>query len=604
MKVNNFSELDKVLKKSFSKIKDDLDKSKKELDKKLKDGEKKQKNSLDLVNTKIKFVSDEIKKFKNYKNEIVNEQKTGLKKLKAEQKTNREQLKEDYKQELEKIKKDTSKLKDNFLKVMDVLKEKLVTKKSFEENNKVVEKAINDLITKTKDIDQIKFNYFSKLNVNRQLSNVQGDFKEFKEDFYKVKETIAALEEAKQQFTEFKEVSNTKFVEEGVFLNKTKELGELKENFEELRTKIARLGEQNSSSVDIHLFNNEIEDIRKRLSMINEIKDQSENFVNKEELTQQTSDVENLKGKQELLIDELKSLKEQVNENTELKNELEKLKNQIDKSQHKIEKNSVMIDMVRDTSSTVKKVQEEKVEEAPVKVEEPKEFELEDPFKVEEKEGSGLFKRTLKGIADFFLEEEEEDVFNFEESKPMDKEYSETLSGSQVTYKSEPTIGDTKFVAEIEKMFDEKSETPELNLKLEEEDSESILNKIKTGVVNFFFEEEEDDEFVFQSEEIEKEDVAKLEQPEEMPKVEIVEEPVKKKRGRKPKVETEAPEEEKKVHYMKSKKPRIFQDIKEEEESTVDSEVDSLAKSKKKDKKASASLAEEDYVYYPEDYFY
>ena len=60
---------------------------------------------------------------------------------------------------------------------------------------------------------------------------------------------------------------------------------------------------------------------------------------------------------------------------------------------------------------------------------------------------------------------------------------------------------------------------------------------------------------------------------------------------------------EKKVHYMKSKRPRIFQDIKAEGEETVDSEVDNLTK-KKKDKKASASLAEEDYVYYPEDYFY
>lgn len=633
MKVNNFSELDKVLKKSFIKIKDDVNKSKKELDLKLKEAEKKQKNSADLINTKIKFVSDEIKQFKNYKNELINEQKNALNGLKEEQKSYKEQLKADYDKELGNLVKDTDRLKENFLKVMDILKDKLVTKKSFEDNNLIVEKAINDLIEKTKDIEQIKFNYFSKLNVNRQLNNVQSDFKEFKEDFYKVKETLESLDGLKQQFTEFKDSSNTKFVLEEAFLNKNKELNELKENYEDLQLKFSRLGDQNSSSVDIQLFNNEIEDIRKRLSMISDIKEQMDNLATKQLVEDKISHIEDIQGKQDLLIDELKVLKEEINANKELKKEIEELKEQLEKSEHKIEKNSVMIEMIRDTKSTIK-IKEPEIEEKKEElISSDDKFELKDPFSEEESHESGLFKRTLKGITGFFLEDDEDETFNLEESSKVDQIYSESLSGSQVSYKPQNSdnsqIGDTKFVAEIEKMFDEKPETPEINIKLDTENKEnSFLNKIKTGVVNFFFEEVEDDEFVFQSEEIEKEDEAKLDEPEKMPKVEIVEthesalknetsnetkteevNEVPKKRGRKSKTETseinEEFQEDKKVHYMRTKKPRIFQDLEEENESSADSEVEDLTKTKKKGKKASASnLAEEDYVYYPEDYFY
>jgi len=633
LKVNNFSELDNVLKKSFFKIKDDVNKSKKDLDSRFKDFEKKQKNSIDLVDTKIKFISDEIKKFKNYKNELINEQKNSLKELKDDQKANKELLKEDYKKELEKLTLDITKLKDNFLKVMDILKDNLVTKKSFEENNKIVEKALNDLIEKTKDIEQIKFNYFSKLNVNRQLTNLQTDFKEFKEDYYKTKETLDNLESVKQELGEFKESSNNKFVQEDLFLNKTKEFGELKDSLNELREKVARLLEQNNGSVDIHLFNNEIEDIRKRISLFNEVKEQL-SFVNKDQIESQTNDIESLKGKQDLLIDEIKALKDEINSNNELKKDLEKIKAQIEKAEHKIDKNNVMIELIRDTKSTVKIEESEKSEiEAKIdsnlneKFKAEESFELNDPFAKIESDKPGLFKKTLKGITDFFLEEDGEDVFSFEENKDVKEVYNEALNASKITYQAKQTdnnsIADTKFVAEIEKMFDGQSDAPEINLKLENtEEKNSFLNKIKTGVVNFFFEEVDDDEFVFQGEEIEQEDEVKLEEPEEIPQVEIVEEAQEmldakdkaigeqskpNKRSKKAKTEylkstEEENDEEKKVHYMKSKKPRIFQDLEEESELNADSEVDDLTKIKKKDKKAN--LAEEDYVYYPEDYFY
>lgn len=636
MKINNFSELDKVLKNSFSNIKDDMIQLKKEIDVELKEVEKQNKNSLDIVDTKIRFVAEEIKRFKNYKNELLNEQKDALNEFKGEHQSAKEELKEDYKKELEKIKADTIKLKDNFVKVMDILKEKLVTKSAFEQNNRAVEKAILDLIEKTKDIEQIKFNYFSKLNVNRQLNSVQDDFNAFKQEFSAAKSAIDEFLALRQEFAEFKDSS--RFVQEDVFSNKMKDMDALKESIESLNANLNRMSEKSSSSVDINLFNNEIEDIRKRLGMISEIEEKFETAVKKEDIVRQDSEFSALKEKQDSFMAELAELKAEVKENKELKKEIEKLKAELEKSQHKIEKNTALIGMIKSTKSSVK-VKDSEAEEAPeeaiagstVDVVEEK---LKEPKPAESEESTGLFKRTMKGIADFFLEED--DMLEFE-TPAVDEQYgTELQTESRVKYTPKPvedSISDTKFVSEIEKMFDETSTAPEINIKLDSaENKENFLEKIKKGVVNFFFEEADEEDFVFQSEEIGKDEEAILNAPEETPKVEIVdtgdaaEEKKASKRGRKSKeareeAEIEAvkeeigdaepepedskeekPKSEKK--YMRSKRPRIFEDIHAEGEASVDNELDDLTKGKKKAKKADAAAGTEDYIYYPEDYFY
>ncbi|MFA5142476.1 MAG: hypothetical protein WC471_05920 [Candidatus Woesearchaeota archaeon] len=649
MKVNNFSELDSVLKTSFSKIKEDMSETKKELNVELKEAEKRNKNSLDLTNTKIKFLADEIKKFKDYKNELVNEQRESLSAMKEESKSYKEELKADYKKELEKVSADTAKLKDNFVKVMDILKEKLVTKKSFEDNNQVIEKAILGLVEKTKDIEEIKFNYFEKLNINRQLTNVQEDTASFKDELSKSKELLNELQNAKQQLMEFKEVSCAKFVKEESFLNKVKDIEDLKESLAELNMRMAQITDQKSGSVDINLFNNEIEDIRKRLGSVSDFEEKLGGFAAKEELKA----VDQVKSQNDELANEIASLRAELKESRELRKEVERLRSDLEKSQHKTDKNTVMIEMLQGTKSSVKlkevreepKVVEEIVNEPMVQQQ------LETPSMLEAtpvaEEGSGLLKRTMKGIADFFLEED--DVFNVETPSDIKEEYGASLkTESAVAYKKkeETTLGDTTFVAEIEKMFDEKEE-PQIDLKLEPEvttNDNGFLDKLKKGVVNFFFEEVDDESFVFQSEEIEQEDEAQLKHEADIPKVEIVEEipkeavEVKEPKAKKAKkkevaessLDIETPQievvdvdsevkvkgtpvlksderasEPKKTQYMRSKRPRIFDEI--QAESDVGAEEPDLSevnKPKKKAKKAVGSLAEEDYVYYPEDYFY
>jgi len=649
MKVNNFSELDSVLKTSFSKIKEDMSETKKELNVELKEAEKRNKNSLDLTNTKIKFLADEIKKFKDYKNELVNEQRESLSAMKEESKSYKEELKADYKKELEKVSADTAKLKDNFVKVMDILKDKLVTKKSFEDNNQVIEKAILGLVEKTKDIEEIKFNYFEKLNINRQLTNVQEDTASFKDELSKSKELLNELQNAKQQLMEFKEVSCAKFVKEESFLNKVKDIEDLKESLAELNMRMAQITDQKSGSVDINLFNNEIEDIRKRLGSVSDFEEKLGGFAAKEELKA----VDQVKSQNDELANEIASLRAELKESRELRKEVERLRSDLEKSQHKTDKNTVMIEMLQGTKSSVKlkeareepKFVEEIVNEPLVQQS------LETPSMLEAtpvvEEGSGLLKRTMKGIADFFLEED--DVFNVEAPSDIKEEYGASLkTESAVAYKKkeETTLGDTTFVAEIEKMFDEKEE-PQIDLKLEPEvttNDNGFLDKLKKGVVNFFFEEVDDESFVFQSEEIEQEDEAQLKQESDIPKVEVVEEipkeavEVKEPKAKKAKkkevaesiLEAEVPQievvdvdsevkvkgtpvlksderasEPKKTQYMRSKRPRIFDEI--QAESDVGAEEPDLSevnKPKKKAKKAVGSLAEEDYVYYPEDYFY
>jgi hypothetical protein len=628
LKVNNFTELDSVLKNSFSKIKEDVNRLNKENGLELKESEKRTKNTIDLVNTKIKFLTDEVKKFKDYKNELINEQRDAFSEFKEESKANKEELKASYKAELEKVNADTAKLKDNFVKVMDILKDRLVTRKSFEENNKVIEKAILELVEKTKDIEEIKFNYFEKVNLNKQMTALETDNKEFKEEFHKSKALIDQIEGLKAQAVE----SNNKFVQEVVFSNRMKDIESIKEKIDGITSQMSLITEQKESGVDINLFNNEIEDIRRRLSSASELDEKLSGLAKKEDLTV----IDDLKTKQDSFASELAELKTELKQNSELKKEVERLKTELSKSQHQIEKNGVMIDMIRGTTSKVKLKEEPKtIEEAVVevpKVEPTPEFILPQDSASED----GLLKKTLRGIADFFLEED--DVFNVETEPDIKEQYAEALQTEKpIAYKqkeSNEAISDTKFVAEIEKMFDEKTETPEINLAVETETSDSFLDKLKKGVVNFFFEEVGDEGFVFQSEEIEKEDEAKLSEPQEMPKVEIieevVEEPKKAKRGRKTKSE-EAPvvevidsepteqvtvavaeekveesSEPKKTQYMRSRRPRIYDEIQAEEKQDGDTEVEELTKPKKKVKKGAgaASLAEEDYVYYPEDYFY
>ena len=591
-----------------------MGKLKKATDKQLKIEEKKQSNALDLMSTKVKFVSDEIKKFKDYKNEIINEHKDGLEEFRAETKQQKLDLQKDFKTEMSNLSKDTAKLKDNFVKVMDLLKEKLVTKQSFESNNKVIETALADLVEKTKDLDKIKFTYFSKMKVNKQLDGLQGDMGKLKRDYSGTQHKVEELTKSQDEIASFRKTAETEFVKDSTFASKFKEVEDLKEKILVLEAQMAKASEQSSSAVDINLFNNEVEDIRQRLSSISEFEAKLNNYAPREELGAQKTVLSKVENKYDSLASELAALKVVAAENKQLRSDVDKLKLELEKSQHEINKNATMVEMLRSTSSTVKIKGAVKAEEVKTKADEQSLADI----ALEDNNEPGIFKRAFKGISDFFLEEDSEDSFlNFEETPEIKKEYKVSESSNIVYTPREnvPAISDTKFVNEIEKMFDEADNDVELNVKIDSPSEPGLLSKVKTGVVNFFFEEvDQDEEFVFQGEEIGKEDEASLSEPDEMPKVEIIEDenfesksdkkPGNKKKATNTKV-APGKKSEKKVHYMSSRRPRIFDEMQENEPEDELSDIEDLSKPKKRARKASVTGdSSEEYVYYPEDYFY
>ena len=611
VKINNFTELDRVLQKSFSAIRKDIDKIKKNTESRVDDIKRGSVHEKTMGDTKVKFLTSEIRKLKDAHADLLSLQKAQIDKLDNVNKKHADELKHHLSQELSKTEVETDRLKNDIVKLVSMLKDKMVTRKLFDERNKVYDNNLCELLDVSKEIKDFKVN--ARLQVDKQLSNTKEDIDVLKEEIASINEELGELRTTAQSISglrmELSEyVGKDEFSQKLALFDKMStsvekidqtlsELTELKEQVqgagkirEDIDSVKSQLESELTSVRDAMLARSDLDEVRAKVdtlqSMVSKV-DEIEEAVKKAGKTEQ--DIEDLK-------DELLAL-------PELSKEFEKLKKDNDKLSLKVDTQQVKLELLDATTPKRKEEKGKKMEEKnePELLIEQKPEDLQD---TEQPNEQGFFSKTLKGIADFFIEDEE--VQTAQNSPIM--EQTEEVKSEVKEEKKDNEL----FIKNIEKIFDEEEPyTFEGGLQPEITTQKAgFFTRIRSGVVNFLFEEVDDTEVVPETQPVAQEGLTgtsvvaetQLDEPVSKAVPALVKsKPKKAKRIQKKREIKETKEGKEEPQYMLNKKPHVF----EEEDGAGETEENGKKRKYKKIKGDDplAEFAEEE-VLYPEDYFY
>lgn len=662
MKIRNFTELDRILKRSFSAIRKEVVQGKKVVDTKVDDVKKNTVRDKAVWDTRIKFLTSEIRKLKDAHGDLHALQKAQVEKLSGANQKHVDALKQHVSQEVTRLGVETDRLKDDIVKLVAVLKEKMVTRKLFDDRNQVYENSIRELLELTKDVKEFKVGYLSQLQIKKQLSTAREDIGVLKDEIAAVNEELGELRSTAQNVAALREELPMRFVERNEFSQKLAlfdRIGTSVDKIDETVADLTTLKEQvlNAAKAQEDLtalkshVDEELTGLRDNLSTANEALAQLQENDHSETLDAQKDVVEELRAKMNTLettvtklegqedtqktvtkIEEvIEEMRDELLGLPELTKEVEKLKKAQEQMLLKVDAQQAKVEMMEATTPTKKNVYEEVAEEQPAETV-PIGTVSDSSQETEEEQDSGVFSKTLKGIADFFIEEEEVPL----QQKPSETKTEED-QGALSAGPKKPN--NEQFIKNIEKLFDEPEQNSfqfDVDVHSEiEAQKPGIFSRLKSGVVNFLFEEVEE---TAETEVIEEQPIIEQVQPEVMtdessnvvwktePETPQGKNKVKKqvkklvKKGAKkldgeskigktekikkekeePRVEVYEAKEEKDAHYMTNRKPRVFDE--EEAEGEENGKKRKYKKVKGNDPFAD-DVAEEE-VLYPEDYFY
>ncbi len=659
MKIRNFTELDKILKRSFSGIRKEVVQGKKVVDSKVDDIKKNTVHDKTVWDTKIKFLTSEIRKLKDAHGDLHALQKAQVEKLSAANQKHVDALKQHVSHEVTRLGVETDRLKDDIVKLVAVLKEKMVTKKLFDDRNQAYETNIRELLELTKDVKEFKLGYLSQLQIKKQLSTAREDIDVLKDEIAAVNEELGELRSTTQTVATLREELPARFVEKSEFSQKLAVFDRISTSVDKIDETVADLtvlkeqvlqaakAQEGLTTLKKHV-DEELREVRNELSTANEAVTQLREQDHSETLDAQKDVLEELRAKVNTLETELTKREAQedtqksitaIEENIEelrdellglpeLTKEVEKLKKGQEQLLLKVDAQEAKVELMEATTPTKKKVREEKIQEQPEEVGEDASV---SEVAQETEEEQGIFSKTVKGIADFFIEEEL-------------PEQQETKTEAKVEEKEAVSVEAKKpdneqFIKNIEKLFDEPEQNSfqfDVDVHSEiEAQKPGIFSRLKSGVVNFLFEEVEEpaeteaavpesgvfqtsDELINEAKEEsnvvwktseKSQKTAKTKGKKTLKKLVKT---AKKKEDDEPKAKTEKLKKEPVVEvyeakedkdqYMTNRKPRIFDEEEAEEESNGKKKKYKKIKGNDSNDPFAEDVAEE--VLYPEDYFY
>ena len=664
MKIHNFAELDNILKKSFKVIRKDLDQDKKTLNSKYDDLKKNTTYDKTMWDTKIKFLTNEIKKLKDSHSDLISLQKAQVDKLDKVNEKHLDTLKQHVSHELGKVEAETDRLKEDLVKLVGVLKEKMVTRKLFDDRNRVYEKSIGELLELTKDVKEFKMSYLSQMQLKKQIGSTKEEIDVLKEEIASVNEELSELRSTSQSLIAMRDELPSRFVDKNEFNQKLALFDRISASVDKIDSTVAdltTLKDQVNGAVKVEQelgsmksqFETELSSLQRELISVNDslnnLKDQqvdkdsmSVHKDNIDELNAKMSSVESslnsLSSHHETLnkVDKMEQDVEEIRDELlalpDISKEIEKLKKENEQLLLKVDAQQLKLEMFEATSPTKKTVEVEKElhnEEIIIETQASEQI---------QEEQSGVFSKTLKGLTDFFIEDEEPIAV---EQKPVEA----------IEPKAEKQ-GKQEFIKNIEKLFDEPESyqfDAEVHNEIEEAKKPGVFSRLKTGVVNFLFEEVNEipdevispaqaqeeqsikteeyinipinEEITTEIEEsakkikakpisvkktIEKKAISKNIAKKKVP----IKQEIKKKVIEKPKKEVphkvevyESDDEEGEGHYMTNKKPKVSEEG-EDESDEMPSEDKKKKYKKIKNKDPFSEDVGEEEIFYPEDYFY
>ncbi len=595
------------MQKSFSAIRKDIDKIKKNTESRVDDIRKGSVHDRTINDTKVKFLTTEIRKLKDAHADLISMQKAQLDKLEVINKKHADELKHHVSHEISKVDVETNRLKSDIVKLVGVLKDKMVTRKLFDERNKVYDNTLRELLDVTRDIKDFKVN--ASLQVDKQISNAKEDIDVLKEEIASVNEELGELRTTTRDIAGLRsELSN--YVGKEEFSQKLSLFDKMSSSVEKIDETLSELTELKGHVQSAVTIKDELVNVKNQLE--SELAGVRDNMLAKSDLEELRAKIDTLqamnakvdefeetlkratKTEQDIedIRDELLALSDHSKEIGKLKKENEHIMLKVDTQQAKL-------DLLEAT--TPKKKEEKREQE----IELVSEQTGDDTPSVEQPDEHGFFSKTMKGIADFFIEEDEPVQETLE---PVQKQVP---TETNVEVKEEKTKNNEQFIKNIEKIFDEKEAyafDADVHSEIET-NKPGIFSRLKSGVVNFLFEEVDDadvqPEITQEQGTITQE---AMQQPEAAMNAETIVEPKKdkpKKAKKKVRKETKVQKLEKSETdqaYMLNKKPRLFEANAEEAEETSENGK----KRKYKKVKGDGPLGEfaEEGALYPEDYFY
>jgi len=398
-KINDLSSsLDKKISSLKQSSEKDIKDFQKDLKKDFDDLKKKVENGSKLEETQLETISKEIRNIKKDFSLLKDQEKTLINDLRNDVKEISSTSQKYTEKRVVSVNSDIEEMKKNIVKLMEVLREKLVSKETFEKRNASYEKLLSDVLEQTKDLDKVKVSYFARTNVNDQIEESQSKIKKVEQNLNEIRDEQSKLARASS------------------FEDCSKSINELKEQIESINKKNATLASEETV--------------------------QSVRSTTDSSLQEQKASLQTLTSKLNVLENSLSSMQE-------WKKDIQLLQITLDKQNQKVLQNETKINLIQDMNltspisreserkSVLQGVSEFFVEEQPqpktdvvkevnTMLDERAETETYTP-PVMSKEEPGFFSKMKTGVVNFFFEEVEEEspVVVEEEKKKVEQPLEE-----------------------------------------------------------------------------------------------------------------------------------------------------------------------------------
>jgi len=482
--IKNFGELDKILKNTFKKIRDEIQKGDGKLGKEISNFKK-------IIENSKKSINSIEKNTKASLNNIEKKTKDSIHNIELNTKNS---IKEGDKK-LSDFKKEVNALKRSQNKVLNDAEKKISSK--IEYVNKTIDGFKKDFI---KVVKVIKTKSISQEVFEKRMKNTDENTKKLAVHIKEIIELRDNLSDIKQNKSMLAELS----------AKVGKLSGTANESVNELKSVQSGVKEISKRAVDKEEFDKEIKDVKTRLD--NELKEVVTNLkeVNKIKDLQlavgeiskkgaSEDELKKLKSDQVVILKDLKEeirlIKKEVATKDSLKNEVEKLRAQLKELKVVMSDWNKRINqelkLKSESGKFMKQVSSIFDERKETKITEKEEIELDLKEMEEVEQKPGVLKKAVDGIVDFFVEDEdeivEEEIRKIEEVKKKAKPKAIKTKKEKKVKKRQPKIEIIEEIAQIEKVEEEKEEKEDKERMTR--DGPGVLTKMKDGMVNFFFEE-------------------------------------------------------------------------------------------------------------------
>ncbi len=591
MKIKNFTELDGILKNSFKNLREESKNSDGALQKQIDAFSKKVENSNKSLNSLEKSTKGSLKDFEK----SIKEFKKELSDFNKLQKKNLNESDKKVSSKLDSVNKIIATFKKDVINIVKIIKTKAVSQevfdkrmKSTDENTKKIGNYIKEIIGLRDQISE----QFGEVGSNKNnISVVNSKVNKLHGMFENLGQRLSGIDELGKEIKSLDKASVTseKFNEEikGMYEQIKETKSELNSNVKEMKSELKEIRKELISGLK------HVDKIRDIEGTVKEITKRGASEVELRELKRTEESV--LKG----LRDEIKEIKKEVatkevlnNEVTRLKGQLKDLKLTIGEWNKTINKELKLQSQSGKFMKEVASIFDEKKEtqRESKNISEMEEIELDLKEMDDQPKQDGVLKKTMSGIIDFFIEDEDE--IRDEEIRKIELEPVKEEIRPLKSVKKPKKITRKPKIEIIEEV--EIKDTDELDSETQSE-GKGLASKMKKGVVNFFFEEV--DESLEENENVEVKPIdekkafesLKQDKSEDKVKVQVY--------GGKNGKEIKEKEKSLKKKKKNGKKPKVK--VLKDKNTTS-----SKKKYKKLDKDTFVDDFGKETNYYPEDYFY